>query len=180
MSASDEGWIDLDADGAALLDDAERFLGTYVAFPSEHARVAVTLWAVHAHLIDASDNTPRLALLSPEPGSGKTRVLEVLERLGLLARIDTATLVGYCVSWATLRATTEDIAVNGLTLAAVERELEDGTRLYRRAGPNPAAVRREKALGDLRAFSAMFGFSPADRSRVPTPDPDGDGSDLLT
>lgn len=81
MSAADEGWIDLDADGAMLLDDAEGFLATYVAFPSEHARVAVTLWAVHAHLVAASDNSPRLALLSPEPGSGKTRVLEVLELL---------------------------------------------------------------------------------------------------
>ncbi len=80
MSAADE-WIDLDTDGAALLDDVEGFLGTYVAFPSEHARIAVTLWACHSHLIAAATSTPRLALLSPEPGSGKTRVLEVLELL---------------------------------------------------------------------------------------------------
>jgi len=107
------------------------------------------------------------------------RVVPQLERRGLLTRIDVATLTGYCLAWATLRATTEDIAVNGFTLAAVERVLDDGTRLYCRAGPNPAAVRREKALADVRAASAMFGLSPADRARVPAPDPGG-GSDLLT
>lgn len=109
------------------------------------------------------------------------RVVPELERLGLLTTLDAATLVGYCVAWATLRATTEDITEHGFTLAAVERVLEDGTRLHCRAGPNPAAVRREKALADVRAFSAMFGLSPADRSRVPAPDPGGGpGSDLLS
>ncbi len=66
-------------DGAGLLDDVERYVGRFVAFPTEHARVAVTLWTAHAHGVDAFDSSPRLALLSPEPGSGKTRVLEVIE-----------------------------------------------------------------------------------------------------
>lgn len=69
------------APGAELLDDVERFLARFVAFPSDAARVAVTLWAAHAHLVHVSDNSPRMALLSPEPGSGKTRTLEVLELL---------------------------------------------------------------------------------------------------
>lgn len=68
-------------DGGDHLDLVEQFLGRFVVFPSEAARIAVTLWAAHAHLVDASDNSPRLALLSPEPGSGKTRTLEVLELL---------------------------------------------------------------------------------------------------
>ncbi len=32
-------------------------------------------------MLQSSDNSPRLALLSPEPGSGKTRTLEVLDLL---------------------------------------------------------------------------------------------------
>ncbi len=68
-------------DAARLLGDVETLLGRFVAFPSDAARIAVTLWAAHAHLVDAGDNSPRLALLSPEPGSGKTRTLEVLELL---------------------------------------------------------------------------------------------------
>lgn len=66
---------------ALLLDDVETFIGRFVAFPSEHARVATVLWAAHAHLMDVWESTPRLAFLSPEPGSGKTRALEVLELL---------------------------------------------------------------------------------------------------
>jgi len=68
-------------DGAALLDSVRAFLGRFVAFPTDHALTAVTLWTAHTHLMVAWENTARLALLSPEPGSGKTRVLEVLELL---------------------------------------------------------------------------------------------------
>lgn len=67
--------------GAEVLDDVERFLSRFVAFPSEACRVAVTLWAAHTHVVDCFESTPRLAVLSPEPGSGKSRVLEVLELL---------------------------------------------------------------------------------------------------
>jgi hypothetical protein len=68
-------------DGAELLDDVAAMLGRYVAFPSPAAHAAVTLWAPHCHAVTAFDSTPRLALLSPEKGSGKTRCLEVLELL---------------------------------------------------------------------------------------------------
>ncbi len=68
-------------DGAALLDRVYVFLGRFVAYPSEHARVAHALWIAHTHAMDAFESTPRLAFLSPEPASGKTRALEVTEPL---------------------------------------------------------------------------------------------------
>lgn len=61
-----------------LLQELDNLLGRYVAFPNEHARLAVALWVLHCHAIDAAESTPRLAFLSPEKGSGKTRALEVL------------------------------------------------------------------------------------------------------
>lgn len=67
--------------GAKILDDVYAFLGRFVAYPSEAAHVAHTLWIVHTHLMDKWDSTPRLAFLSPEPGSGKTRALEITETL---------------------------------------------------------------------------------------------------
>lgn len=67
--------------GAEVLDLVHAFLGGFVAYPSPHAHVAHTLWIAHAHLMDAWESTPRLAFLSPEPGSGKTRALEVTEPL---------------------------------------------------------------------------------------------------
>ncbi|MBT2383015.1 DUF3631 domain-containing protein [Streptomyces sp. ISL-11] len=68
-------------DGAAVLDDVEAFHRRFNVFPTEAAYVAVTLWDAHAHLIDALDGTARLAFLSPEPGSGKSRALEIVETL---------------------------------------------------------------------------------------------------
>jgi hypothetical protein len=68
-------------DGAKLLADAHQFLGRFVAYPSAHAHTAHTLWIAHAHAMEAWDSTPRIAFLSPEPGSGKTRALEVSEIL---------------------------------------------------------------------------------------------------
>ncbi len=66
---------------ADVLAAVDAVLGRHVAFPSEHARHTVALWAAHTHALELAESTPRLALLSPEKGSGKTRTLEVLERL---------------------------------------------------------------------------------------------------
>jgi hypothetical protein len=66
---------------AGILDAVYAFLGRFVAYPSDHARVAHCLWVAHTHLMDAWESTPRLAFLSPEPGSGKTRALELTETL---------------------------------------------------------------------------------------------------
>jgi Protein of unknown function (DUF3631) len=67
--------------GAALLDQVRAFLGRFVAYPSVHAHVAHSLWVAHTHLMEAWESTPRMAFLSPEPGSGKTRSMEVSELL---------------------------------------------------------------------------------------------------
>lgn len=68
-------------DGATVLDEVEAFLRQFVAYPSDAAVIAHTLWIAHAWLMDAWESTPRIAFLSPEPGSGKSRALEVTEPL---------------------------------------------------------------------------------------------------
>jgi len=72
---------DASIDGAALLDQVYSFLGRFIVYPDRHAQVAHALWVAHAHMMPAWDTTPRLAFLSPEPASGKTRALEVSELL---------------------------------------------------------------------------------------------------
>ncbi|MEH3141178.1 MAG: DUF3631 domain-containing protein [Mycobacterium kyogaense] len=67
--------------GARLLDDVESFLSRFVAYPTPHAIVAHVLWIGHCYFMDAWESTPRIAFLSPEPGSGKSRALEVMEPL---------------------------------------------------------------------------------------------------
>jgi hypothetical protein len=67
--------------GESILDTVYKFLGRFVSYPSEHARIAHALWCLHAHLMHLWDTTARLAFLSPEPASGKTRALEATELL---------------------------------------------------------------------------------------------------
>ena len=64
-------------DGAELLDRIHAFARRFICYPSEHASISHALWIAHAHLMEAWFTTPRLAVLSPEPGSGKSRVLEI-------------------------------------------------------------------------------------------------------
>jgi hypothetical protein len=71
------------ANGSEVLDCVHRYIDRFVAFPSEEALVAVTLWAAHTHFVSAGalTTTPRLILDSPEKGCGKSRLLEILSLL---------------------------------------------------------------------------------------------------
>lgn len=70
-------------DGARVLGYARQLLTRYARFPSAAAADVATLWAAHTHARDSDgvltwQATPRLMMLSSEPGSGKSRVLELL------------------------------------------------------------------------------------------------------
>lgn len=67
--------------GTVILDAICAFASRFVAYPDEAARDAHVLWIAHTHLMECWVSTPRLAPLSPEPASGKTRALEVTELL---------------------------------------------------------------------------------------------------
>lgn len=81
MSLESAAVAHLHPDGAAVLRDIYDFTGRFVAYPSSHAHVAHALWIAHTHLMDVWECTPRIAFLSTEPGSGKSRALEVSELL---------------------------------------------------------------------------------------------------
>ena len=58
--------LDYDARrGERVLSTVHEFLGRFVAYPGEHARVAHTLWIIHTHLMHLWENTARFAFLSP-------------------------------------------------------------------------------------------------------------------
>lgn len=69
------------ANGADILDAVQAYLRRFIVYPSEHALMAHTLWVAHTHRIDFWDSTLRIAFMSPEAGSGKSRALEVSEPL---------------------------------------------------------------------------------------------------
>src|SRR5947208_1212544 len=79
--AENENWEHIEpVAGNALLDDLVTALRRYVVLP-KHAAVAVALWIVFAHAIDAFQVAPILNLWSPVRRCGKTRALKVLSRL---------------------------------------------------------------------------------------------------
>jgi hypothetical protein len=71
----------LEGEPSEVLDQLAAYLTKYVVLPNDHAVTAIALWVVHCHLIDTFDSTPRLAIMSPEKGCGKSRVQEITEPL---------------------------------------------------------------------------------------------------
>ncbi|MBI1211316.1 MAG: DUF3631 domain-containing protein [Alphaproteobacteria bacterium] len=67
-------------DGAALLDEFTGVLGKYLAL-NVHAETTLALWALHTWVANALGASPRLALISPEPQSGKSTALRALSLL---------------------------------------------------------------------------------------------------
>lgn len=67
--------------GAVLLDEVVEYMRRFVAYPTDWASIAHTLWVAHCHVVDVFENTPRIGFISPEPGSGKSRALEITEAL---------------------------------------------------------------------------------------------------
>jgi len=67
-------------EGEQLLDSLVSFLRRYVVM-SEPQAIAVALWVVDTHALDAAEQSPLLAITSAEKQSGKTRLLDVLELL---------------------------------------------------------------------------------------------------
>ncbi|MYY11791.1 DUF3631 domain-containing protein [Streptomyces sp. SID4919] len=65
-------------DGAALLDELRAAIGRYVVLPSTEALTAVTLWVAASHIQPALQHAPRLAVVGPTKGCGKSRLLDVL------------------------------------------------------------------------------------------------------
>lgn len=56
------------------------FIRRYVVM-SDDQLLVVALWAIHTYAIDAFEQTPYLAVTSPEKQCGKSRLLEVLEQV---------------------------------------------------------------------------------------------------
>lgn len=64
----------------ALLIDVAAFIRRYVVL-SDVQLVALALWVLHTHVIDAAQTTPYISIVSAEKECGKTRLLEVLDLL---------------------------------------------------------------------------------------------------
>jgi putative DNA primase/helicase len=68
-------------DGLILFDDLCHIFNTYMATLTPHAVTFLALWSIHTYAIDAADVSPILAITSPMPRCGKSRLLDLLEAL---------------------------------------------------------------------------------------------------
>jgi hypothetical protein len=68
-----------DESGHRVLDELRDWLAAHVAYESPHHAPTVALWCAHTHALDIAASSPRLAFESPEPESGKSRNLELME-----------------------------------------------------------------------------------------------------
>lgn len=74
-----EPWPDPVSGDALVREISETFKRHLVLV--EHAELAMTLWVLHAHGIDAADITPRLVFASPEKRCGKTTAQTIIASL---------------------------------------------------------------------------------------------------
>ena len=85
--AGSSGQEPLRADQAAefadLLDTLRAWFRRFIYVVNERDYDTLTLWTVHTWLVEQSRTTPRLLIDSPVPESGKTTLLEHLEKLCL-------------------------------------------------------------------------------------------------
>lgn len=72
---------DAPIDGAALLDDLVTWWARFISVTNADDLDLLALWSVHTHLVDELYTTPRLLVDSIMEGSGKTTVLEHLNKL---------------------------------------------------------------------------------------------------
>ncbi len=79
-----------------------------------------------------------------------------LEALGLLAKIDRASLAAYCQCWARWIEAEELVAEQGLVAVT-----DKGNVIQ-----HPAVGIANTALGQMRAFLTEFGMTPASRTRI--------------
>lgn len=74
-----EPWPDR-VDGMRLVEELQTSIIRHVVL-NEHQALAVALWILHAHALDAADHSPRLHISSPVKRCGKTVLLSVIARL---------------------------------------------------------------------------------------------------
>ena len=90
------------------------------------------------------------------------RVTPELYRLGLLTKVDRASLAGYCQSYARWIECEKVVTEMGVTFMT-----EKGYVCQR---PEVSIAQKERAL--MRQFANDFGLNPSSRSRIDTPEPE--------
>lgn len=96
------------------------------------------------------------------------RISPLLATLGLITREDMANLAGYCHSYAQMIEAEDYLAKHGLGYV-VEQRNKAGELISMSAGEYAQMRTVRNAKSEIIRYSAMFGLSPVDRSRMSVP-----------
>lgn len=149
--------LDLPA-GDHLLDDVAEFVERHMAMAYAQI-VAVTLWAAHTYVTQVFETTPRLAISSPQKGSGKTRLLELLLLLCFGARMSANMTPAYLFRVAANRPTFLIDEID--TIFRAGDSTHDDLRALINAGYRPgASVGRIEGTGNKLVARDFPVFAP--------------------
>ncbi|CAN5322666.1 hypothetical protein BH11ACT1_BH11ACT1_18140 [soil metagenome] len=152
-----------------VLDRVRAWLERFILTAHDGDLDLLTLWAAHTHLCMETYTSPRLIIDSPVPGSGKTTVLEHLNRL-CLRPVQAASL-----SSPAMLARLLDVELRTILIDEVDRNLnpkKDGVEDliavlnsgYKRGGTRPVLVPTKEGwnVKEMPTFSpvAMAGNAP--------------------
>lgn len=153
-----------------VLDSVHEWFERFITVVEESDLDLLTLWAAHTHLVVETYTTPRLILDSAMPGSGKTTVLEHLQRL-CVRPIQMAS-----VSSPSMLARILDAEMRTMLIDEADRSLSDDkpeirellailNSGYKRGGTRPVLVPAKGGAWDVAEMPtyspvAMAGNSP--------------------
>lgn len=112
--------------------------------------------------------TPELAVpecpdwLNDDARAEWKRIVPELVTMNLLTRVDRAALACYCQAWATFKAAQREVDERGLTMTVGEQ----GFEMQR-----PEVGIASKAMQQIKAFAAEFGFTPSARTSIKVGEP---------
>jgi hypothetical protein len=164
-----DGSDGLDGSKETPLDTVRTWFTRFVRTMDDLDIDLLALWAAHTHLCEELYTTPRLVLDSPVPGSGKTTVLEHLQRLCLrpiqMASVSSPALLTRMLDKAT-RTVLIDEADRSLSpnKPGVEELIAVINSGYKKGGTRPVLVPTKDGWDtkEMPTFSpvAMAGNSP--------------------
>ncbi|AZA11090.1 DUF3631 domain-containing protein [Corynebacterium gerontici] len=104
-----------------VLEEVRDWLGRFIKTASEGDLHILTLWIAHTYLLPSLGQSPRLLIESPVPGSGKSTVLDHINRLG------NAAMQAAVISSPALIARTLSVAPRTILIDEAEKSLTMNT-----------------------------------------------------